>query len=276
MSAMTEKVDAASRAGDAALAFLQGAGAVPKPLPLALRIANAQKEVHTVEKKGDNQGQGYKYAREIDVVQMARDLLLKHGVIVIPSVPRVEFRAVPTRSGQSNLTDVYPVFTVKATDTDESLDCAWYGCGADTTDKGGNKAITASLKYFLIKLLLIPTGDADPDADSEQDVSIKPGKPKPTLAGVEPGAEPPAPTDEEKVTARRREVIGVAMELSDKTKEPVDAVLKKASGFDNEKTKKHQAFDGRTIGQVTSVAWLDRTLSKLLDQLAKAGEAAPF
>src|SRR5688572_5945787 len=130
--------------------FLEGAGAVKPPLRLAARIAAAQAEIHTVEKKGENQGQGYKYAREIDVLAQARAVLLKHGVIVVPSVPRVEFRAVPTRSGQSNLTDVYPVFTVKTTDTDETLECAWYGCGADTTDKGGNKAITASLKYFLI------------------------------------------------------------------------------------------------------------------------------
>lgn len=236
-----------------------------KPLRLAARIALAQAEVHTVEKKGDNQGQGYKYAREIDVVQMARDLLLKHGVIVVPSVPRVEFRAVPTRSGQSNLTDVYPVFTVKTTDTDETLECAWYGCGADTTDKGGNKAITASLKYFLIKLLLIPTGDADPDADSEQDVSVKPGaKPKPA----------PEAVIEDKAVERRREVLARAMELSDKTKEKVDDVLKKASAA-NDRSGKAVAFDGKTIAGINNVAWLERTLNRLLDSLAAAETDKP-
>ena len=232
-----------------------------KPKRLAARIAAAQAEIHTVEKKGENTGQGYKYAREIDVLEQARAVLLKHGVIVIPAVPRVEFRAVPTRSGQSNLTDVYPVFTVKATDTDESIDCAWYGCGADTTDKGGNKAITASLKYFLIKLLLIPTGDADPDADSEESVSVKAKKPS--------GVADFDPAPEDKAAERRKEVIRVAMDVADKTREKVDDVIKKASTA-NDRQGKPASFDGKTIAQVNNVAWLERTLNKLLDQASKA------
>ena len=257
---------------EAAQAFLEGAGvvvAVPKPKPLAARIAAAQAEIHTVEKKGENQGQGYKYAREIDVLEQARAVLLKHGIVVIPAVPRVEFRAVPTRSGQSNLTDVYPVFTVKATDTDESIDCAWYGCGADTTDKGGNKAITASLKYFLIKLLLIPTGDADPDADSEQDVSVKPAKAKPPVGEPELAPEP------DKAAERRKEVIRAAMDLSDKTKENCDDIIKRASAA-KDRGGKDVSFDGKSIQEVKNVAWLERTLGRVLDMLAAAEDAPPF
>jgi hypothetical protein len=240
----------------------------PKPLRLAARIALAQAEMHTVEKKGENTGQGYKYAREIDVLEQARAALLKHGVVVVPAVPRVEFRAVPTRSGQSNLTDVYPVFSVRTTDTDEVLDCAWYGCGADTTDKGGNKAITASLKYFLIKLLLIPTGDVEADAESEDQVSVKAKKPS-AVADFDPAPEPA-----DKAAERRKEVIARAMELSDKTKEKVDDVIKKASSA-NDRSGKPASFDGKTIAQVGNVAWLDRTLNRLVDQLSALETGTP-
>jgi hypothetical protein len=87
------------------------------------------------------------------------------------------------------------VFAVMATDTDEVFECPWYGCGADTTDKGGNKAITSAEKYFLLKLLKIPT-EKDPDADSEEKVTAPTAKPTPAAP---PPPKPSELSQEEKV-----------------------------------------------------------------------------
>lgn len=144
----------------------------PKPpLRLAERLAACIKLVHGIGKDGKNENQGYAFVREVDVMARVRGVMADNGVIVVPRVARVEFRSVPTKSGQASLTDVHMVFAVMSTDTDEVFECPWYGCGADTTDKGGNKAITSAEKYFLLKLLKIPT-EADPDKDAEEKVTV--------------------------------------------------------------------------------------------------------
>lgn len=247
---------------------------VPAPKPsLAARILLAQAELRTIGKDGRNEGQGYNYVREQDVTEQARAALIKHGIVVLPSVPRVEFRAVPTKSGQSNLTDVYPVFTViNADDKEDRLDCPWYGCGADTTDKGGNKAITASLKYFLIKLLLIPTGEADPDADSEQDVTTKPKTqkdPKPADPfGAAPDATPDSATED--LTPAQAELYRVfmasAMELADKTKKKPLDVIKQYSSFDGKDGKPVWIRDPKHA-VINNPKWVEGTRHKLTDAL---------
>jgi hypothetical protein len=155
------------------------------PARLAERLAACIKLVHGIGKDGKNENQGYAFVREVDVMARVRGVLADNGVIVVPRVARVEFRSVPTKSGQASLTDVHMVFAVMATDTDEVFECPWYGCGADTTDKGGNKAITSAEKYFLLKLLKIPT-EKDPDADAEKDVTVpaKVEAPKPVPVPV--------------------------------------------------------------------------------------------
>ena len=232
----------------------------PKPRRLGARIAAAILRVDRIAKAGHNDNQNYDFVRESDVMACVRGVLAEEGVIVVPRVPRVEFRQVPTKTGVASVTDVYPVFAVMATDTDEAWECPWYGCGADVTDKGGNKAITSAEKYFLLKLLKIPTG-TDPDADSEDSVSVKAKKPS--------GVAEFDPVPEDKAAERRKEVIGRAMELSDRTKEKVDDVIKKASAA-NDQGGKVRSFDGKTIHEVKNVAWLERTLNRLLDELAKS------
>lgn len=155
---------------------------------LAARLATCIKLVHGIGKDGKNENQGYNFVREVDVMARVRGVLADNGVIVVPRVARVEFRSVPTKSGQASLTDVHMVFAVMTTDTDEVFECPWYGCGADTTDKGGNKAITSAEKYFLLKLLKIPT-EADPDADAEDKVTVpKAREAKPTPEAPKPSA----------------------------------------------------------------------------------------
>ena len=84
-------------------------------------------------------------------------------------------------------TDLFPGKYLKAADlgtaepvvTIREVKMETIGQGEDAGDKGANKALTAAVKYILMKTFLIPTGeDADGDAPSAETPKPEP-KPDP-------------------------------------------------------------------------------------------------
>ena len=65
---------------------------------------------------------------------------------------------------QSILTEVKTKYMLLHT-SGESIEISWYGHGIDSQDKGAWKATTYALKYALLYIFLIPTGDID-DSDT--------------------------------------------------------------------------------------------------------------
>lgn len=119
-----------------------------------------------VQKRGWNDFFKYKYVTEGDLVATIRPLMAKAGIIIIPNVveERREPDAVQERNGMAALTTVMIQYTI--TDGKASIDFRMPGYGVDRSDKGVYKAITGSMKYALMKLFLVETGD-DPERDAE-------------------------------------------------------------------------------------------------------------
>ena len=134
-----------------------------------LRAMNAvMSEVDYVQKKGENDFHGYKYATEADVLGRLRPAMVKHGLVLIPSIQQV---SSVDENGNTNVSIHYTLAHVSGAVWPTPVIAA--GCGNDKNkngvgDKGLYKAITGANKYMLFKLFQIETGNAEPE-DSEGD-----------------------------------------------------------------------------------------------------------
>jgi hypothetical protein len=136
------------------------------PQTLVEKLAAVMAAVERVPKNGENKFHGYKYATEADLSDAVRANLARYGVMLIPSVEKVEWSKVPTKSGEERLATLTVRFT--ATDGKDKIEFTVLGEGQDRGDKATYKAMTGATKYALLKLFLIPTGD-DPEHDGETD-----------------------------------------------------------------------------------------------------------
>jgi hypothetical protein len=105
------------------------------------------------------------------VTAKVRPLLHKHGVIYYP-------RGL-TVSQNGNRTEA--VFTVRFENIDDRtdfIDVETFGYGVDPQDKGPGKAMSYGVKYALLKVLGLETGD-DPDTVQDDRAAHVPADPKP-------------------------------------------------------------------------------------------------
>lgn len=137
---------------------------------LARKLALVLREVGKVPKSGHNAFHKYDYVTENDLVYAVRDKLSAAGIFVFTSIESQEIEVFQDEQSkkQSVLTKVQTRHTFVDGETGEQFSVLSQGQGADTGDKGGYKAATGAMKYFLYKCFMIPTGD-DPEADPKTD-----------------------------------------------------------------------------------------------------------
>lgn len=150
--------------------------------PIQTRLARVAAKAVYLQKKGNNEQQGYSYAQEADYLELAKPLLAEEGIWLSVSVDSCDFRPMPpTAKGTAREMCVVKVVgtfqcnaAYEATDGNEELlhldlvRVNSYGTGVDSGDKAVYKAITGAVKYLIAKNLQIPTGD-DPESDPETD-----------------------------------------------------------------------------------------------------------
>lgn len=125
---------------------------------LAMKLIKVMTGVKRVAKNGRNTFQNYDYVTEADVLEAVRDELAKEGIFIFSSVIGTD--------KNNEMTSVVMQHTFVDSESGESFEVKSFGQGADKGDKGGNKAVTAAMKYMLMKNFLIPTGD-DSEATDE-------------------------------------------------------------------------------------------------------------
>jgi hypothetical protein len=126
-------------------------------------------EVDYVQKER-KQGMNYSIVSHDAVTAKVRPLLHKHGVIYYP-------RGL-TVSQNGNRTEA--VFTVRFENIDDRtdyIDVETFGYGVDPQDKGPGKAMSYGVKYALLKVLGLETGD-DPDVVQDKSANHEPADPK--------------------------------------------------------------------------------------------------
>lgn len=111
----------------------------------------------------------YRALSEEKVTSIMRAELLKHKLIVYPVAQTTN------RAGTITHVDVtYRMVNVE--DSNEYIEIASCGDGADTQDKGSGKAMTYAFKYMWLRTFALPTGE-DPDKISSAELDEKEKKP---------------------------------------------------------------------------------------------------
>lgn len=146
---------------------------------LHTKLVKVMDGVSRIKKNGYNSFHKYSYVTEADVIEAVKTELVKQGLSLTQSVKSF--------SQSGDITTVLVDYTITDADTGEACVSTCIGAGQDKGDKGPYKALTGSMKYFLMKSLLIPTGD-DPEASD--------GDGKSTAAKTPPDSKPAAPAAE--------------------------------------------------------------------------------
>lgn len=137
--------------------------------PLAAKLAKILKEIGKVEKSGRNEFHKYDYVTENDLVYAVRAKLADAGIFVFTSTEAQHVEIVKGADDKSwALTTVSTRHTFIDGESGDEFSVMSQGQGSDNGDKGGYKAMTGAMKYFLYKCFMIPTGD-DPEADGKTD-----------------------------------------------------------------------------------------------------------
>lgn len=143
-------------------------------------ILEVMKEIKGIE-KDSNIGTGsysYKGVKDQQVKQIVGRAMQSHGLAIIPTSVEEETQFADWDEGgkhkQSTFTKVKTKYLLLH-ESGESLEIAGYGHGVDNQDKGAGKATTYALKYALLYLFMIPTGDIDDTEDTHSnDIETKP------------------------------------------------------------------------------------------------------
>lgn len=123
-------------------------------LNIAQRLNAAMADVDYVQKE-KKQGMNYSIVSHDAVTAKVRPILQKHGVVYYPRDMNVQQEGNRTQA----------CFTVRFENIDDRadfIDVATFGYGVDPQDKGPGKAMSYGVKYALLKVLGLETGD-DPD-----------------------------------------------------------------------------------------------------------------
>lgn len=152
-----------------------------KKLSLSAKIATIANEIGAITKDGRNTQQGYAFIEYAQVAAKARELQAKYGVTIVPTVESYERDEIKNKYGNIGYHYLLKMsFTViNADDENDKIITNWVGEATDYGDKGVNKAITSSVKYFIMRLYNISEkGEQEADKMTPEPAVAPKNKPK--------------------------------------------------------------------------------------------------
>lgn len=139
---------------------------------LVVKILAVMADVAYIQKRGHNAEGNYNFAREADITAKLRESMIKNKLGVLPSVKKSSTQVIREGEGKqekiSYLSSVDIDVTLVDADTGESFTATFSGDGLDDGDKAVYKATTGAMKYALLKLFHLETGN-DPEESSGLD-----------------------------------------------------------------------------------------------------------
>lgn len=132
---------------------------------LFAKVAKVMTAVRTLPKDGTNTFDRYNYITGDAVFERIGQAMASVNLAAIPSVVELTTEVGKSSNDKPMLrTVIHGQITLADGDTGETWTSDWYGEGADRGDKSINKAMTAMMKYYLLRLFMVGSGE---DADEE-------------------------------------------------------------------------------------------------------------
>lgn len=122
------------------------------------RLLAVMGEVDYVQKEAKKEKMMYSFVSHDAVTAKVRPVLVKHGVLVVPTV--VE----SSQDGNRTYANIQVAF-INVDAPEDKIVVNYFGYGIDTQDKGPGKAVSYAVKYAYLKVLGLETGD-DPERDN--------------------------------------------------------------------------------------------------------------
>lgn len=132
---------------------------------LFAKVVKVMQAVRTLPKDGENKFDKYNYITGDAAFERIGGIMANVGLAMLPSVVEVQTEDGNSQAGKTMFrTVIHGQITLADSETGETWTSEWYGEGADRGDKSINKAMTAMMKYYLLRLFMVGSGE---DADEE-------------------------------------------------------------------------------------------------------------
>ncbi len=128
-----------------------------KEVTISQRIHAVMKSIGRVSKE-KKRGMQYAIVSHDAVTALARPLFIEHGIIHFPT--NIQMRQDGNRCEMK-----FDQRFMNVDNSNDFIDVATSGYGVDTQDKGPGKAMSYGVKYAVLKVLQMETGE---DSDLEQ------------------------------------------------------------------------------------------------------------
>lgn len=203
-----------------------------QPKTLVTKLAEIMASVHRIAKHGHNDHFNYDFVTESDITAALRSEMAARHLMLVPDVQSMSWREVLTRAGSNAICCLMVRFTVMDGDSGESFSFVVPGEGQDSGDKCIPKAMTSAVKYALLKLFLIPTGD-DPERTDKR--AEKPSRGQAVPAGRDVRTEAPrrdgppraTPPEHDRPTVAVHPAVALAQAAMNELAEPVGSIIAK-------------------------------------------------
>ena len=121
------------------------------PRNIYQRINAVMKEVKYIQKNEKKSGL-YSYVSHDSVSAALHAPMAEHGIVMIPTIAKL------VQDGNKTIVTMDISF-VNADEPTDRITLQYYGYGIDTQDKGIGKAVSYAVKYALLKMFCLETGD---------------------------------------------------------------------------------------------------------------------
>lgn len=187
------------------------------------KLATISSQIQSIPKNSTNKDEQWKFRSIYDIYNHLQPIFRREGVFLLPKILDSSESIVNTQKGRAFRVKIKVEWIFSCSDG-SSISSVMLGEGIDSSDKASNKALTASLKYLLIYMNLIPTVPFEIDSDFSS----------PTIAPFEDKNEP-----------RHKTLLGLA-ESKGLTQDDLKVIGIKLGFLDGEELKyedKKKMFD---------------------------------
>lgn len=130
------------------------------------RILKVMAELKYIQKGAKKVNGQYSYVSHDQVTAAIHPLLVKHGIVIIPSIEET------TQDGNRTTVKML-VYFINADKPEDHFTMRSLGYGIDTGDKGPGKAVSYAFKMACLKAFCLETGE---DPDHDQNACYEPEK----------------------------------------------------------------------------------------------------